>query len=122
MRGAAECGTSPAPDRCMYFSLSASVRFGSAGLGLGRKTAERELNRAERARLRAQEAALRERVLANANGDGLADLDAELKALAEAVQALNHREKKIVENASCSKHQRESTMRSKRRPPRRGRR
>ena len=35
--------------------------------------------------------------MANANGDALADLDAEVKALAEAGQALDRREKKIIE-------------------------
>ncbi len=64
---------------------------------LTKKTAERESNRAAIAKLRAQEAALRERVVANAKGDALADLDAEVKALTEAGQALDRHEKTIIE-------------------------
>src|SRR5262249_29216321 len=64
---------------------------------LTKTTAERESNRGALAKLRAQEAALRERVVANANADTLADVDSEVKALAEAVQALDRREKKIIE-------------------------
>ena len=76
---------------------------------LNRKTTERESNRGELARLRAQEAALRERVVSNANDDALAELDAEVRALAEAVQVLNHHEKRIVEerkllDAPAGKH------------------
>jgi DNA repair exonuclease SbcCD ATPase subunit len=64
---------------------------------LTKKTAERESNRAALAKFRAQEAAIRERMVANASGDALADLDAEVRALEEAGQALDRREKKIID-------------------------
>lgn len=64
---------------------------------LTKKTRERESKRDALAKLRAQEAALRERVVENADGDALASLDAEVKALAEAGQALDRREEKIIE-------------------------
>jgi DNA repair exonuclease SbcCD ATPase subunit len=64
---------------------------------LTKTTAERESNREALAKFRAQDAALRERVVANANSDALEDVDAEMKALAEVGQALDRREKKIIE-------------------------
>src|SRR5262249_43822197 len=56
---------------------------------LAKKTRERESNRTALDTLRGQEAAIRERIVANANGDTLADIDAEVEALAKALQALD---------------------------------
>jgi hypothetical protein len=64
---------------------------------LTKKTAQREANRTEFTTLRAQEAALRERVVADANGDAPADLDAEATALAEAGRVIDRREKELIE-------------------------
>jgi hypothetical protein len=76
---------------------------------LTKKTVERRAKRTALDTLRAQEAALREGVAANGNGDALADLDAEVKALAEAGHVLDRREQRIVEerralNAPPGKH------------------
>jgi DNA repair exonuclease SbcCD ATPase subunit len=61
------------------------------------KTADRESSRSALARLRAQEAALRERVAANTKCEVITDVDAEVSTLAQAAQDLDRREKRIAE-------------------------
>jgi AAA domain len=70
---------------------------GNSRAVLTRRTQERESQRSALARLRAQEGVLRDRGVANMSVEAVSDLDAEVSALAQAVQDLDRREKRIAE-------------------------
>lgn len=81
----------------VVIEATANAHGARARAVLARKTAERESKREALAKLRGQEAALRERTTAHFNGGAIADLDAELRAIGAAAQRLEERERSIAE-------------------------
>ena len=77
---------------------AANVHGARARAVLATRVANRESKRNELARVRAEEAALRERTLGDSDGASIGDLDAEMVALRTAAEALDQRKRKLDED------------------------